>query len=1097
MSGTAAPRPSDERAPAAAPPPDQVARDRIRTALDVNILVEAGAGSGKTTSLVDRLMAYVERGESVETLAAVTFTRKAAAELRERFQVALETRTREARAKAEAGDAAAVALAEKCERALGRLDGAFLGTIHSFCARLLRERPIAAGLDPSFEEVTDAAWERLWADFWRRWVDERLIEDDPMISELRALGVHPTMLRDGFSARLKYPEVDFSAEQKPKPNVAPVRTALEQLLARALALLQPDEPPGGWDGLQSKCRRLRFLRSQATWREDLGFLDALEELCSSGVKPTLKDWTDDAKTKKIVKQLGEDFEAFVDGAAASLLAAWREHRYPAVMRFLDAARTDFEQERLDRGQLGFEDLLLRARDLLRGGPEARRELGRRYAHVLVDEFQDTDPIQAEVCFLLASDPESGDDWRAVTLRPGALFVVGDPKQSIYRFRRASFDTYRMVKDRFRERGEVLQLTACFRCAPEIARFVEAHFQKTLPAADSDAQAAFAPMQPWGKAAAAKGTVCHYTVGTDGRASRGPVLDADAKQLASWIARRVGEGEAPESFLILTYRRADTTRVVRELGERNIPVSLSGGKFEERDELAELLIVLRALADPDNPVLVAAALEGWCFGLSPLDLLRARDAGLRFTVSQPPTGADSAVGPALARMHGWWLQSESWPLEEVVERLLDETGLLAHAAASELGEARAGSLVKLVEALRESAGLASGLAGLVEAVEESLAVSEGGVQLRPERRDAVRVMNLHKAKGLEADIVVLAAPAEDREHQLTEHVARSGAEGSCSGLLILDEKTVIAQPAGWGEMEAIESRFRAAEEERLRYVAATRARRELVVARLEKTYASGEVRVGGACWAPFEASLQKAGAAIAPRVDAPPGRRQLARSADELLARIEQVAAASAQAGRKTMTYTSVTRSAKAELVERRSEDAAWATSRPAAEFHGRGTEWGSAVHRVIEGLGRGRTGDNLRAFAVAVAVDEGLAATTAEAGPTADELVSVAQRVCESVPGGRLGSEALRRFEWTAAISEKDAAGVEHVTEGAMDCAVLDGGAWRVLDWKTDEVDAATWASRAVAYQAQVDRYAKILTRLRAEPAVGLVVRTPGGSPPC
>jgi len=189
VSGTAAPRPSDERAPAAAPPPDQVARDRIRTALDVNILVEAGAGSGKTTSLVDRLMAYVERGESVETLAAVTFTRKAAAELRERFQVALETRTREARAKAEAGDAAAVALAEKCERALGRLDGAFLGTIHSFCARLLRERPIAAGLDPSFEEVTDAAWERLWADFWRRWVDERLIEDDPMISELRALGV--------------------------------------------------------------------------------------------------------------------------------------------------------------------------------------------------------------------------------------------------------------------------------------------------------------------------------------------------------------------------------------------------------------------------------------------------------------------------------------------------------------------------------------------------------------------------------------------------------------------------------------------------------------------------------------------------------------------------------------------------------------------------------------------------------------------------------------------------------------------------------------------------------------------------------------------
>ncbi len=1092
MSDSAATRSSDGREPDAAPPPDQAARNRIRTALDANILVEAGAGSGKTTSLVDRLMAYVERGDPAETLAAVTFTRKAAAELRERFQVALEARARAARALAGAGDAGAIAATERCERALAALDGAFLGTIHSFCARLLRERPIAAGLDPSFEEVTDAAWEQLRADFWRRFVEEQLIANDPMIAELRALGVLPTALREGFTARIKYPEVDFAAKQTPKPNVSAVRAALERLLGRALALLPASEPPGGWDGLQSKCRRLRFQRSLATWSEDLGFLGALAQLCGSDIKVTQKDWSDDAKTKKAVKQLGEDFQAFVDGPGGSLLVAWREYRYPAVMRFLDAAQEAFEQERLVTGQLGFEDLLLRARDLLRGDPEARRDLGRRYAHVLVDEFQDTDPIQAEVCFLLASDPESGNDWRTVRLRDGALFVVGDPKQSIYRFRRASFDTYKLVKERFRECGEVLQLTACFRCAPQIARFVEAHFRTTLPAQDSDEQAAFAPMQPWGPAADAKGSVLHYTVGAEAKASgRDRVLAADAGQLASWIARRVRAGEAPESFLILTYRRADTTEVARELGERNVPVSLSGGRFEERDELAELLVILRSLADPDNAVLVTAALEGWCFGLSPLDLLAARDAGLRFTLSQPPATADSAAGRALARMHGWWLRSQAWPLEEAVERLLDETGLLAHAAASELGEARAGALMRLVAALREMAGSASGLAGLVEAVEESLAVSEGGAQLRPERRDAVRVMNLHKAKGLEADIVVLAAPTEDKEHQLNEHVARSGAEGTRSGLRILDGKEVIAQPAGWDEMEATEARFRAAEEERLRYVAATRARRELIVARLEKTYASGEVRVGGGYWAPFEASLQEKGAAFALRVDAPPGRRQLARSAEELLGRTEQVAAACALAGRKTMTSTSVTRSAKAELAERRAEDGDWAMIRPESQVSGRGLRWGSAVHRAIEGVERGRTGENLRVFAVAVAVSEGLAATPAEAGPVADELVAVAQRVWASSPGGLPGSAARRRFEWTVAVSERDADGVERLTEGVIDAAVFDGAAWHVLDWKSDEVDEATWVSRAVAYQAQVDRYAEMISRLRGEPAAGRLVRTP------
>jgi len=1078
--------------PAAAPPPDQAARDRIRTGLDVNILVEAGAGSGKTTSLVDRLMAYVERGDPVDGLAAVTFTRKAAGELRERFQLALEARIRECRATTGSGDAAAAAVGETCERALAGLDGAFLGTIHSFCARLLRERPIAAGLDPSFEEVTEAAWERLWVDFWRRWVEERLIADDPMIAELRALGVHPTVLREGFSSRIRHPDVDFSAKGMPKPDVAAVRASLERLLGRALALLPSGEPPDGWDALQSKCRRLRFLQAAPAWSEDLGFLDALEELCGSKIEITQKRWSDDAKAKKAVKQLADDFTAFVNGAAASLLAAWREYRYPAVMHFLDAAAAAFERERLATGQLGFEDLLLRARDLLRGDREARRDLGRRYAHLLVDEFQDTDPIQAEVCFLLASEPGSGNHWRTVTLRAGALFVVGDPKQSIYRFRRASYETYKMVKERFQECGEVLHLTACFRCAPGVADFVEAHFRTTLPAEDSEEQAAFAPMLPWGKAAAAKGSVHHYTLGTDARPSRDTVLTADAGQLASWIARRIAEGEAPEGFLILTDRVADTTEVVRALGERNIPVSLTGGRFEEEDELAELLVVLRALADPDNPVLAAAALEGWCFGLSPLDLLEGHDAGLRFSISEPPATAAPAAGRALARMHGWWLRSREWPLEEVVERILDDSGLLAHAAASELGEARAGALLKLVGALRETAASASGLAGLVEAVEESLGASEGGSQLRPERRDAVRVMNLHKAKGLEADIVVLAAPAESKAHEPTEHVARSGREGSRSGLRIFDDKTVVAQPAGWAEMAAAESRFQAAEEERLRYVAATRARRELVVARLEKTYANGRVQPGAGRWAAFDTALEKMGTALAPQVDAPPGRRHLDRSAEDVLARIGAVAAARARAGRATMTITSVTRSAKVEVAERRADDAEWATPSPATTPHGRGREWGSAVHRVIEGLGRGRTGEGLRAFASAVAVDEGLAATIAEASPVADELMAVAERVSTSGPGAALESAALRRFEWKVAVCEKDADGVERLTEGVIDAAAFDGKGWQVLDWKTDDVDEATWAERVVAYQAQVDRYAQIITRLRHEPAAGRFVRTPG-----
>jgi ATP-dependent helicase/nuclease subunit A len=1073
------------------PPPDRAAREKIRSALDANLLVEAGAGSGKTTSLVDRLMAYVARGESVDGLAAVTFTRKAAAELRERFQLALEGAARAARGRASAGDVRATAEAEGYERALSGLDGAFLGTIHAFCSRLLRERPIAAGIDPAFEEVTGVAWDQLRADFWRRWLEGRVLAGDPTIAKLRELGVQPTALGQAFAERIKHPDVDFSADQTPMPDVARVRTALEKLLDLADKSLPDEEPEDSWDRLQLTCRALGFGRRAAEWMQPLGFLEEVEGLTKADVGVIQKRWSADKPVKEAVKVLSAAFADFVAGPAADLLTAWREHLYPWAMRLLDEAMKDFERERLASGTLGFEDLLLRARDLLRDDRGARRELGERHAHLLVDEFQDTDPIQAEICFLLASDPGSGDDWRAVTLRGGALFVVGDPKQSIYRFRRASFDTYRMVKERFRQCGEVLRLTACFRCAPEVAGFVDAHFRATFPAADSDAQAAYAPMQPWGDAAAATGGVRHYAFEANATASRVPELKEDARLLASWIAGRVAEGTPPERFLVLTPQVADTTEIVRELGARNIPVSLTGGKFEERDELAELLVLLRALADPDNAVLVAASLESWCFGLSPLDLLQGRDAGLVFSLSHPPSSLDTAAGRALSTMHAWWTRSREWPLEEVVERILDDTGLLALAAASDLGESRAGALVKLVAAVREASALAGGIAGLVEAVQDSLAHGEGGAQLRPEGRSAVRVMNLHKAKGLEADIVVLAAPADRAEHEPKQHVARSGDAGARSGMLIENGDDLLAQPQGWATLAAREAHFQDAERERLLYVAATRAKRELVVARLERRDTKGgEARESAALWKPLDAALLGCGTPLECAITEAPGRRRLSRTAADLRARIEVLTAKRSVAGRATIATTSVTRSAKAEHTENRAEDAAWASGSEEQKVQGRGKAWGSAVHRVIEGLGRGRRGDNLRAFAQAVAVDEGLAAPAAEAESVARELVEVAERVWATVATQAPDGAATRRFEWAVALTDTGADGVQRLTEGVIDAAAFDGHTWQVLDWKTDDVDAATWAERAVGYQTQVDRYAAIIAKLRGEPAQGRLRRT-------
>ncbi|NUQ22055.1 MAG: UvrD-helicase domain-containing protein, partial [Gemmatimonadaceae bacterium] len=728
---------------------DAAARARILTDLDVNLLVEAGAGSGKTTSLVGRMIALVERGTPVERIAAVTFTRKAANELRERLQLGLEERVRK-------GDAGADST-RRCEAALRDLDVGFLGTIHSFCGRLLRERPLEAGLDPSFEEVTDEDWDELRDSYWIRWLERCRREGDAALRDLSATGIDPRSLREGFLKVVTYPDVTFPLAKSPAPAVADCRHELEKLLARAENMLPREEPPDGWDALMKLVRRLTVQRRIHDWSDVAAFCSAVERVKASACAVTQKRWGSDRETKAVAKELAAAFVEFVDGPAAEVLRCWREHRYPTVMRFLQRAASEFEKERREAARLGFNDLLLLAAKLLRENRAAREELGARWAHLLVDEFQDTDPVQAEVCLLLASPPSEGDDWRTVTPRAGAIFVVGDPKQSIYRFRRADIQVYELVKRRFETFGDVLPLTHNFRSTEPIEALVNAHFAAVFPEKGSTAQAPFSAMRTDRPGEKADG-VFFYTVCPDGRKKERLFRD-DAAMLASWIAARITRGErSAGDFLILTDIRKPIVHYARALSERNIAVSTTGAPLPQERELTELLVVLRAMADPENAVLVAAALEGLFFGLSPADLYDGRKVGLHWAITHRPTESESPCGRALLQLHEWWKVSQRQPADVLLERILDDTGLLFHAASQTLGDARAGALLHLVEALRRvSVTGASGVSDATERLELLLGKEAADAPLRPGRSDAVRVMNLHKAKGLEATVVILAAP----------------------------------------------------------------------------------------------------------------------------------------------------------------------------------------------------------------------------------------------------------------------------------------------------------------------------------------------------
>ena len=811
-------------------PPDQAARHRIREDLQRNLLVEAGAGSGKTTSLIDRMVALVRRGACrVDRIAAVTFTRKAAAELRQKFQEKLE--------EVAAGLPPEHADLPALETAIRDIDHAFLGTIHSFCARLLRERPLEAGLDPGFREVPETEAERMRRDFWVEFLERLATDGDPRLEELERLGIEPDRLEGCFREMVENPDVDFGfgrVEPPDETEVRAVRMRFDELLDRARLLMRGWDPPDGWDGFGQRVRTLLYWRRSLDWSDQSVFFDALARIHLKKGGLVQKRWADNAAGKARAKELFADCVTFAGkrGPADKVLTDWWAYRYPVAVGVARSAAEAFARLRKERGEINFQDLLVLTAALLRDDPRARDDLGRRYTHILVDEFQDTDPLQAEILLLLASDPEQGDDWREVVPRPGALFVVGDPKQSIYRFRRADIALYEIVKRRFKAFGDVLLLEANFRSLPAVGELVRGVFDREhrFPEEDSDRQASFAPLLT--QRDETPGLLAAYRV--EGRRQDDIVRD-EAERIAAAVARRVGIGDRkPGDFLILTRTRRYLSVYARALEDRNLPVDVSGAGVGFEDELAAFLLLFRCLEDPAHRTRVLGVLTGPLFGITLDRLVAYRDGGGRFAINRPSEG-DDEVSDAINVLHGWWRRALREPADVTAERLVRETGLIPLAAAGKLGALRAGALAYLLDAVRARAleGDTS-IAGAADALETALDWEDAEAPLVPGRGDCVRVMNLHRAKGLEAPVVFLAAPFGERDWPPRMRVARDGT-GAAKGTIPVTVKRgfateIIAQPATWEADREVERDFEEAEKVRLLYVAATRARDELWIAR---------------------------------------------------------------------------------------------------------------------------------------------------------------------------------------------------------------------------------------------------------------------------
>ena len=836
---------------------DHGERKRIRTSLDESLVVEAAAGTGKTTELITRLVNVLAEGRGrVDTVVAVTFTERAAGELKLRLRAGLEE---------ERGHAAeGTPRRRNLEESIARLEEARISTIHGFCKDLLQERPVEARVDPRFEVLDETEAEALYGQAFDRWLEPVL--EDPPEGVRRALRRGTRRRSDeGAADRLRSAGWMLAGW---RDLLAPWRRPvldregrIDELVGRVHALAaRLGTCSNKGDGLYRKLWRLRRLS------DDLAIGERVQGRDHDAVEAALVELAEDRDFRQPGRGTARAFggqEALDEILAAHAeLAAAADEFAALVNADLAALLHDELRGTIERyealkqaaGRVDFFDLLLRARDLVRDNPEVRAELQGRFSHVFVDEFQDTDPLQAEILLLLASADPTIADWREVTPSPGKLFLVGDPKQSIYRFRRADVGIYQVVKERLGKRGvECLYLRTNFRSVPDLQVLVNAAFDPVMREDPAALQATYVALAPHRDAIAGQPSVVALPVprpyggmGLTKTAMNASLPDAVAA-FVHWLLGQSGwhvtERDLPGErvpigprHVCLLFRRfssfdEDVTRpFVEALEARGIAHLLVGGRsFHTREEVETLRTALTAVEWPDDELSIYGTLKGPLFAIGDEELIEYRQARRRLHPYRLPTSADEAlperlapIVEALSLLRELNRRRNARPAEETVRELLEATRAHAGFVLRPWGEQALANVMRIVELARRyemSGGIS--FRGFVEQLRADADGEAPEAPIVEETSEGVRLMTVHRAKGLEFPVVILAdVTANMTPQRPSRHV------DPARGLCALGLSRWL--PLDLLDHETEEMARERAEGVRVAYVAATRARDLLVV-----------------------------------------------------------------------------------------------------------------------------------------------------------------------------------------------------------------------------------------------------------------------------
>lgn len=1095
---------------------DEAARLVAMTAHERSVLVEAGAGSGKTAVMAGRLALLLAGGAAPKAIAAVTFTELAASELlarvRDFVDELLDGRVpRELRIALP--DGLSPDQRTNLDNAASAIDEITCSTIHGFCQRLIKPYPVEANIDPGASLMDPAQADLVFGDAVDRWLRDTLNSgEESLVSELV------------FCNPAKASELVATAAGALRDNrvlAAPQQRAIPPLVAafcqaaadyRAFVIGSAAQEPESIAGASAFVEMGDAVAFAATSDTP----PALARLLTSVPHPSLctakgtfsaykkkGKWEAAAKIAGLSKADGgllngqaeelhlaccEGWTALLQAVAGRVLADLITAIQPIADSFRDYKRS--------AALLDFDDLIFAARDLLRDHPAVRDALAKRYRHVLVDEFQDTDPLQTEIFWRLTGEPvEDSDpqDWAGYRIRPGALFLVGDPKQAIYRFRGADVAAYVRAREAIRALSpdDLLSISTNFRSCAAILTYVNERFAPHLTVEKGQpgftALDSFHPDHGEGLCVAALPVPC---AGEDGKAKSSVQRDCEAEAVAELCCRLIGSQ-------IIVDRKTDTKRPCRPgdiallapggtelwryeeaLEKRGVPVATQAGKgFYRRQEVQDLIAITRVLADSRDNLALIALLRGPLVGLSEeqlLDLVWSQPRDPERPDARPRLGIHldaEAIENPYARDIIEKLQSlrrginSTTPhqlLAEAIDLLRVRPILLQrHGGQAERPLANVDLFLSLSQPY--------GVRGLKAFADAMIAAWEGktrSAEGRPDaQEEAVSLVTMHASKGLEWPIVVpintMTAGMDVRDPII----------GS-------DTKTIFlpifgVAPAGYEEAKAAEVAERERERLRLWYVAATRARELLVLPKLD-------VAPGKSSWnALMDFDLDGLPVIAIDQhpagfetIDGDPENEQtrevFASEAAAVVAattRLRWVAPSRDENPAGSLDVASVPQITLGDDEEQPADEAIGVQG---------GRERGLVIHKLFEEVLTGETADDVAALihrAGELIRDIGREPGSDPAnGLSADEMAGTVAKTLAlseiSVIRRRLVPELP-----VYGLSEDD--GVELATFGIVDalCIGEDGKPELVIDWKSDVIPSAAAMEH---YRSQVRRYLEV-----------------------